>query len=378
MACDAGAAGRDGACTTCETDTVPNSERTACNECPEGESTTDGTCNADPLCLDIECTGPFKRCVGGACVCETGFVDDGTGTCARIDVDILEAAIGNDSIRVRLSPAFAAAGPLRIMVSADGMNAYEVYNGMKAGGVHDDFTFYVMDEIPPGGYSTAKAEWTVGGLAVDGTKALAPAFEALGDYRHSQYNTPDEEDCDGMDAVAYITEPIRCAFTADDLNSDFISQAAMNGSGRRDDDDDGDDDSYVQLESRCFDLAEMVPTDALRPGEDPGKAENADKKRSFRGNATISGACGNNTGALTDATVAVNKGHMGLGCDDSVLIVGFGVKTVTDYCPACKTGEEPSKPLPQLDNYTTRAACEPGSILDLGDELQTIKLLEPR
>ena len=55
-----------------------------------------------------------------------------------------------------------------------------------------------------------------------------------------------------------------CAFTRDDLKSDFIGQAALNGSGRR-----MDDRSYVQLESECFKLAKTVPDDALRWGEDP-------------------------------------------------------------------------------------------------------------
>ena len=152
-ACGPDAVGRNGACMTCGTGKVPNSGHTACQECPDGESTTAGTCNADSECLDVECSGPFKRCVEGECVCEAGFVDDG---------------------------------------------------------------------------------------------------------------------------------------------------------------------------------------------------------------------------------LAVKPGHMDLRCQDSLLIVGFGVKTVTDYCPICKTGEEPGNHLPQLDNYTTEAACEPGAISDLGVELQTIKLLEPR
>ena len=68
---------------------------------------------------------------------------------------------------------------------------------------------------------------------------------------------------------------------------------------------------------------------------------------------------------------------MELRCNDSVLIVGHGVKTVTDYCPDCQTGEEPSE-LPQLDNYTTDVACRRGAISDLGAELPTIELLERR
>ena len=256
-------------------------------------------------------------------------MDDGTGACARIEVEILEATIRNDSIRVRLSPAFVAAGPLIVTVSDDGMNPHEIHDGTKAGGEHDDFTFGA-GTIPKGKYSVVRAVWTVSGLAVDEEKPLTPAFKALDEYRHSRYNTPDEQGCDGMPAAAYITDHIQCAFTSDDLKSDFIVQAALNGSGRRDD----VGRSYVQLESACFKLAKTIPDDALRQGEDPGLPENADKKRSFRGDATVTGACDRNKGALSDTTVAANRSNPDLRCGDSVLIVRGGqegsiVKTVT-------------------------------------------------
>lgn len=75
--------------------------------------------------------------------------------------------------------------------------------------------------------------------------------------------------------------------------------------------------------------------------------------------------------SVGDGTVA--KGDDApLVCGDEVLIVGLGgpnaavVKSVTDRCPAC-TGRL------QLDNYTTREACQRGAIPDLGT-FRTIRL----
>jgi hypothetical protein len=68
---------------------------------------------------------------------------------------------------------------------------------------------------------------------------------------------------------------------------------------------------------------------------------------------------------VNDSTVARGD-DAGLSCGDQVLIVGVGIKTVTDRCPAC-TGRQ------QLDNYTTQPACSAGSIGDLGN-FQTIQL----
>jgi hypothetical protein len=89
--------------------------------------------------------------------------------------------------------------------------------------------------------------------------------------------------------------------------------------------------------------------------------------RSFRPQAIVPN-CGS---AFTVNNLTVAKGDDApLVCGDRVLIAGLGgsatIKTVTDRCPAC-TGQL------QLDNYTTQTACQPGTILDLGN-FKTIRL----
>jgi hypothetical protein len=69
----------------------------------------------------------------------------------------------------------------------------------------------------------------------------------------------------------------------------------------------------------------------------------------FRGSATITGTLG----PLSNSTVAACAQSELYQSGTRVFIVGEGVKTVTDMCPACckDTGSA------HLDNYTTSTAC---------------------
>ena len=150
----------------------------------------------------------------------------------------------------------------------------------------------------------------------------------------------------------------------------FIRQARLNGSGLSE----GDYEKVV-VEDFCMTHANR-PDDAV--SDDP---EIPPAKRTFRGNATPAGACFENTGALSNTTVASGSDNKDLACGDTILLVGVPKegatgqkenveKTVTDDCSACKTKA-------QLDSYTTNTSC-----LEVGDvaagRLPTIELLLPR
>jgi hypothetical protein len=69
----------------------------------------------------------------------------------------------------------------------------------------------------------------------------------------------------------------------------------------------------------------------------------------YRKNASISGALG----SLSNSTVAVCPQNVELYVPGrQLLIVGIGVKTITDRCPKCCQGDGK-----HLDNYTTDRAC---------------------
>ncbi len=258
-----------------------------------------------------------------------------------IQVDVIEADIVNDRITVSLSPV-SASGSLLVRAEGPGVSS-TLFNGAKDGGQHT-FSF-ARESLNIGQYTTVQASWTVSGVTHAASKSVA--FFVLGQYRHSQYNTPNESACTGVPEQAYITNP-NCVFNAVNLRGDFISQSWLNGSGIT------IDFGPEQNEAFCI-------SNAPHPDDASG--------RSFRPQSIVP-SCGA-TFSVNNLTVARGD-DAPLSCGDQVLIVGLGggvqgtTKTVTDRCPAC-TGRL------QLDNYTTQPACRPGTISDLGN-FTTIRL----
>lgn len=262
------------------------------------------------------------------------------GTCSvKVYKVLISAAdIVSDQILVSLEPPNLSGN---LVVTAFGPSVSKtLFNGTKASGNHT-FSFD-RNNLPSGQYNTVTATWSVGGGNWTGSKPVA--FNVLGTYRHSQYNTPAESACTGSPAAAYITNP-QCNFTSTNLRSDFISQSWLNGSGIT--------INFGSEQNEAFCLSQPgAPVDA--------------SGRSFRPQAIqptcVGYSVGNNTVARGDDAPLI--------CGDSILIVGLGgtatTKTVTDRCPAC-TGQL------QLDNYTTQTACQPGTIPDLGN-FKTIRL----
>src|SRR5262249_54070573 len=86
-----------------------------------------------------------------------------------------------------------------------------------------------INNLSRGEYTQVKATWNVGQGSASGE--FNYHIQVLGNYRHSQYNTPAENTCTGTPARAYITNG-QCQFTQTTLRSDFIGRVNLNGSGR--------------------------------------------------------------------------------------------------------------------------------------------------
>jgi len=246
-------------------------------------------------------------------------------------VDITDADITNDLIRVVLSPINDSG---RLVLTLIGDTNVTLFDGTLTGsGTPYEFHFNPT-QLPAGQFRRVDAVWTVSGAPNQASRDVA--FRVLGTYRHSQYNTPAESSCGGAPVRAFITNS-SCNFNQTTLLSRFISQVNLNGSGR------SINFGDVKREFNCVRQQNNPP---------PGA-----QMHSFR-QAVIAPACG---GALDNSTVARRPGHPYLVCGDQILIVGLGagvgtIKTVTDLCPGC--------PVNQLDNYTTDPACS--GITDLG------------
>jgi hypothetical protein len=261
-------------------------------------------------------------------------------------VTITAANIVTDEIKVSLSPGNLS-GTLVVTAAVTPPTGapitHTIQSVVKPSGDHT-FSFN-RQSLPLGQHTSIAAKWTP--LMSDVTDTEPVSFLVMGDYRHSQYNTPNESQCVGAPDSAYFTNA-SCAFTSTTLKSDFIPQSWLNGSGVT------ISQGIEQNEAFC-----------LNHGTPPANATG----RSFRPQAIVP-TCGGTYG-VSGSTVA--KGDDApLTCGDQVLIVGLGganaatVKSVTDRCPAC-TGHL------QLDNYTTAAACQAGAIPDLGT-FRTIRL----
>ncbi|MDP9268872.1 MAG: hypothetical protein M3P27_11195 [Acidobacteriota bacterium] len=274
----------------------------------------------------------YDRSFGG---CPPVVGHPGSGS-TSLQVQVTTADIVSDQIAVSLSPS-GLTGTLTVVTEG---TTYQVYSGTKTSGT---YTFaFNRPSLPVGQYSAVKATWTVNSQPASGSKSVA--FLVMGTYRHSRYNTPDETACTGAQAAAYKTNPNpSCTFTPVTLKSDFISQSWLNGSGK------AIDFGIEQNEAYC-----------MTHGTPPADAN----ERSFRPQAIVPYCTGY---SVSDSTVAKGDGAP-LVCGDSVLILGptAVTKTVTDRCAACGS-------LLQLDNYTTQAACTPGSIPDYGT-YKTIRL----
>lgn len=255
---------------------------------------------------------------------------------------VTKADIRTNTIDVLLSPTTDSG---QFVLTLVGDTNTVLFQGTRAGGSYH-FNFGpsqgALSGLPEGQFTQVRADWTVSGTTE--TASATVAFRVLGEYRHSQYNIPDEASCPGGSARAWITDA-QCNFTQTTLRASFIAQANLNGSGT------SIQFGGIQREQFCL----------ARQFNPPPGAQN----HSFRPGVS-SGTC--NVG-LGNNTVARNRNHPFLSCNDEVLIVGLGapgtIKTVTDECPAC--------PERQLDNFTTASACAPGAIPDLG-RFTTIRL----
>jgi hypothetical protein len=203
-------------------------------------------------------------------------------------------------------------------------------------------------------YHKVEAVWAVGATVAD---THTEKFQVLGDYRHSQYNTPDETgtDCNsGGNTTSYITTQSATTglsqcflngaqwFTVNMADS-FRRRVNVNGSGI------STVHGFIQRDFFCPNTPNAPPNTFAY---------------TFRQVPVIKGACANST--LSDSTVAVLPTNQDLSCGDQVYIVGVGTKMVTDYCSVCT--------LTQLDNYnSTDHTCTVFS--DLRASAKTIKLL---
>lgn len=279
---------------------------------------------------------------GGQAYCPTG--DQGAGSSGTaLQVQITTVNLTSDQVSITLNGPSGTTGTLQVVWNGPSGNS-DIANTNEGLG---SFTFNPpLSNLVTGQYTGVIASWN--GVS----DVYNTSFYALGNWRHSQYNTPNEAGCVQAGAGAYLVNSTTCAYQSGTLKSDFISQSWLNGSGITI----GAYYGYSTEQNAAYCVAHnYLPSDA--------------NGKSFAFVPQFTPGCGSGY-SLNNSTVAYNTSDANVGCGDQVLIVGLNggagtVKTVTDYCPACSAS--------QLDNYTTQAACAIGSFSDLGN-FETIRV----
>ena len=264
---------------------------------------------------------------------------DNTACRGQPRVTVIGASIPQDEIRLVLSP-LAVQGTLKLEAIGPEVSHLILQRQRFSGLQVESFEVGVL---PVGEFTHLRATWTVGGSS--GSSDFPHRFKVLGNYLHTRYNIPNEENCSGTlspfchnEGDCQVTQ---CLWRTDGMGkSGWLSEAKENGSGF------STTLGFVSLEWFCTPPAEC--TTAFR-------------------NLTEGSACPACPGGslVEDLTVAVRPDHPDLACGDQVFIEGVGVRTVTD------NGQLPS--LQQLDHFAGVSGCNvPASI----GRRPTIKLYE--
>ena len=244
-------------------------------------------------------------------------------------VEISSANIPEDRIQIQLGPVGVGG---RLQVETVGpVLSHEILSQDRFSGPH--FESFDRLRLPTAQFTSLRATWQVGGSS--SSVDFAYPFRVLGDYLHTRYNIPNEEECTGELAPFCFNEGdctfTECSWQTDGMGkSGWLSEARENGSGF------SSTVGLVSLEwfckppQECQTLFRDLFQDSVCP------------------------ACAG-ASLVKNSSVAVRADHPDLVCGDRVFIEGLGVRTVADH------GQLPGQE--QLDHFSGVSGCNvPASI----------------
>jgi hypothetical protein len=286
-----------------------------------------------------------------------------TGT-ASAQIEALSAAITrtnqivNGIVEVRLDAPAGSIGNLNLNLNGENGTYSQSFLSLPPGSKKIDFD---LASVPPEIYDTADGIWDAdlpAGSRVQSVDVASVTFAKewiyLGLTRFSQYNTPYESQCSGGSQRMYVFDRSSCTYISTQMNSDFVIQTALNGTGM------------------SVDYGLLKPIGAtnarkLCKGKLPPEASTANTLVRV---AAVTGSC--NTAITANHSVATYpnpndaSANPLLVCHDSLNLdqadnTTVYTRVVADNCPACIGGNH-------IDSYTDNQACEAhGAIGDLGN-----------
>ncbi len=263
-------------------------------------------------------------------------------------IQITDADLETNTVDVTLTGS-SMTGDL--ILTAVGSNNMYSTNMTNAGAGSYSLSFN-RPNMPPDTYTRIEAQWNVGSgqSQPSSTLALSREWQVFGIIRHSQYNVIYESTCGGGNMTAYTFDS-SCHFTTVSLNSTFVSQTELNGTGV------SNNHGVLKYDDRS--CSAHYPT-------------GANHNNSLRPVNSITGSC--NMTLMNNDTVATFPNPAVIGgtfvCQDDILLVTSGnanqaVKHVGDSCPACNSQFNGTNG--HIDDYTSNHACQIHAINDYGN-----------
>ncbi|MGR9087284.1 MAG: hypothetical protein ACU841_09440 [Gammaproteobacteria bacterium] len=272
-------------------------------------------------------------------------IDDLDFIMPSVSIDNADLVANNVDITLR-GLGSSTPGPLSIDLIGNNNTFHSIFNNGQ--NVGEGSYSLVLDRlsIPIDIYTKIIATWKLStGDVISQDYLISPAWRVLGLIRHSQYNTPAEVACSGTSQTAWVFDT-NCNFIQTTLNSRFVTQTYINGTGR-------------SIQHGVIKYSKLCPQKSYPKG--------ASTSNSFLLVNEITGSC-NRQMTNTYQAAYPNPAKSSVitpKCGDNTLLVennnnNKAEKQIQDYCPACKDGNH-------IDNYTDEEACSGSEIGDLGN-----------
>jgi hypothetical protein len=264
----------------------------------------------------------------------------------------------NNTIDIVLCGDSSSSGVLNVTANG-GSNNYAAITPTNAVGPGTYTVSFDRPNMPIDTYTTITAEWNIGLPPATTTYLLTNNWIVQGLIRHSQYNTPLESACTGGWQFAWVFDS-SCNFTKVKLNSNFVSQVPINGTGY------SKDNGIIKYcpsswPGTCATCAAQRPNGATD--------DNAFLKVSI-----VTGSC--LTQLVPDTSVATypnpktNTDPIKFYCSDTALLAtssnfNQAIKTAQDWCKACAGDFRGTQG--HIDDYSPSQACSGSLVGDYGN-----------
>jgi hypothetical protein len=286
--------------------------------------------------------------------------------------DIMDGVVG-----LNLTAPSGTSGELTLALAGSKHQYSQTFSPSQPGTESLDLS---LSSIAADTYTSIDGTWDTNIQSVDIPPYTFPApWVYFGYVRYTQYNVPYESSCTGGQGNAWIVTT-SCTFTKVSLNSTFVSQAWINGTGVSNSYGTLKNAAAVNLGDQKGPCVGKYPSGAIGHGTTGGNT--------FEEVSSVTGSCNkalvNNQSAAVPASGNPAKavplsGVVALSCGNKLNLdpgnnTSEYTRTAADLCPACSNSSTfTNGTVGHVDSYSSSPSCTvgPGMLPDLGDFYST-------